>query len=175
MNATIQVLNDKLKALQGDCVGLESELQVAYNQVFETMPLVNDAITALANSNSYVWDKYSEIASTIHFSTSDFHDCKEYFANYMRDSHFIEVDFDNDCLTYAQGPSIVINDEGDVLDQDSGKWFIAKKDYTDDNGESVLTKRNELIEAYMDKHGYFPGVFETDRNGNIFLVKTIKD
>src|SRR5580700_1464416 len=147
MNATIQALNDKLKTLQGDASEIEIQLQNEYNQVFDAMPLVNDAIAKLAGSTNYVWDRYGEIASYINFNTSDFQDCKEYFTNYMRESHFIEVDFDNDCLTYNQGPCIVINEDGDVLDQDSGKWIVAKNDYKDDDDELDLDKRNQLIEA----------------------------
>lgn len=91
---------------------------------------------------------------------------KELFSEYMQENHFCCVDFKNDCISTAIGPCILINDEGDILDQDSGKWIISKKDY--DSTE----KRNEMIEAYMTKSGYFPSVIECDRYGNAFFVNT---
>ena len=92
----------------------------------------------------------------------------------MRENHCIEVDFQNDVLMYSQGPCIVVNNEGDVLDTDSGKWFIKKNDYLDEEtGKFDISKRNELIEAYMEKTGYFPGVFESDYYGNLRIDRTL--
>jgi len=80
---------------------------------------------------------------------------KEYF-----DLEFIGIDFENDCITTSEGPCIVINHEGDVLDQDSNKWFISKRDY------ETVESRNKLIEAYMEKSGYFPSIVKCDYYGN---------
>ena len=33
-------------------------------------------------------------------------------------------------------------------------------------------KRNRLIEEYMEKTGCYPGVFSSDRHGNVFAVNT---
>lgn len=91
---------------------------------------------------------------------------KELFSEYMQENHFCCVDFKNDCISIAMGPNIIINEDGDILDQDSGKWIISKKEY--DSTE----KRNEMIEAYMTKSGYFPSVIKCDRYGNAFFVNT---
>lgn len=85
---------------------------------------------------------------------------KELLETYLQENHCINADFKNGCLTYSIGPAILINDDGDVLDQDSRKWILSKKDYNDDS------ERDEAIELYMDKHGYFPAVIEVDRHGN---------
>ena len=91
---------------------------------------------------------------------------KELFSEYMQENHFCCVDFKNDCISTAIGPCIIINEDGDILDQDSGKWIISKKEY--DSTE----KRNEMIEAYMTKSGCFPSVIKCDRHGNAFFVNT---
>ena len=54
----------------------------------------------------------------------------------------------------------------------NSKCIIEESSYTDDDGEVNETKRNALIEAYMDKSGFFPGVFRTDSHGNVFAIKT---
>ncbi len=91
---------------------------------------------------------------------------KSLFSEYMRENYFCDVDFKNDCISMSTGPNIIINEDGDILDQDSGKWIISKKDY--DSTE----ERNKLIEAYMTKSGCFPSVIKCDRYGNVFFVNT---
>jgi len=91
---------------------------------------------------------------------------KEVFQKYMEENHFMRIDFLNDILMMEVGPCIVINDDGDVLDQDSGKWIIDAKSYDDEN------ERNALIESWMEKSGYFPSVVREDRYGNVFFVNT---
>jgi hypothetical protein len=53
------------------------------------------------------------------------------------------------------------------------KCIINESEYKND-GEVDETKRNALIEAYMEKMGYFPGVFRRDRDGSVYSVKTLK-
>ena len=66
----------------------------------------------------------------------------------------------------SQGPSIIINHEGDILDEDSGQWIVSKSDY------ETKDERNKLIEKYMESKGYFPGVFFIDYYGNVKHVNT---
>ena len=54
---------------------------------------------------------------------------------------------------------------------DAGEIIIDGDEYTED-GEVDEVKRNELIEAYMEKTGCFPGVLSDDDHGNLFLVNT---
>ena len=91
---------------------------------------------------------------------------RQLLTEYFQDNHCMEVDLKNDCLTMSIGPAIIINDDGDVLDQDSGSWFIKKSEY-----ESEV-ERNGLIEKYMEKNGYFPSVLRVDNYGNAFYVNT---
>lgn len=85
---------------------------------------------------------------------------------YVQDQGCVYLDGKNECLTACIGPSIIINDEGDVLDQDSGKWFIKKSEY------STSDERNNLIEAYMERTGCFPWVVKEGRYGYVRVVST---
>ena len=91
---------------------------------------------------------------------------KELFREYMRENHFIDVDFENEVVSTSIVHCIVINHEGDVLDQDSGKWFIKKSDYENEN------ELYALIESHMEKTGHFPSVVSEDYHGNVFFVNT---
>jgi hypothetical protein len=97
---------------------------------------------------------------------------KELFEAYMRDNHCVDVDFKNDVISQSEGPCLLINEDGDVLDQDSQKWVIQRRDYIDENETENCTTLNELIEKHMQKTGYFPSVIRCDRYGNAFYVNT---
>jgi hypothetical protein len=172
-NQTIKALNEKLNVANENTQAIETELQAAWNEVFKGLTVIRDAVTKLESSQDFIWDKYGEISSYLRFyELSDFVECRSYFETYMYDSHFVNVDWENDCLTYNQGFNIVINEDGDVYDQDGDKFFLNKNDYKNDSGELDVTKRNALIEEYMQKTGCFPTVFSSDRHGNIFVVNT---
>jgi hypothetical protein len=174
MNKEIKALNNKLANISDNEFAIKQELQLAWNKVFDDMSVLRDAITKVEASNEYTWESRGEdICSWIRFDTKSFDDCAEYLKEYLRNEHYVEIDFENDALLYSMGPSIIINEDGDVLDQDGDKWFINKDDYRDeDSGDLNEGKRNELIEAYMEKTGCYPGVFRTDRHGNVFAVST---
>jgi hypothetical protein len=172
-NKTIRALNKELNAKEADMHEIESKLQKAWDDVFSKSKVIKDMVAKLESSNDFTWDRYNEIYSYVSVDLSDFKECKQYFENYMQEFHYINVDWDNDFLLYSQGESITIQDD---TRNDNGVWFgqkciIEEKEYKND-GELNETKRNELIEAYMEKMGEFPGVFRTDTHGNIFLVNT---
>lgn len=91
---------------------------------------------------------------------------KEALSDIFSEGYGLIVDYQNDCLLMDIGPAILINHEGDVLDQDSGKWIISKNDYETEE------QRNELIESYMNKSGYFPAIIKIDYHGNANYVNT---
>lgn len=84
---------------------------------------------------------------------------------YLSEKYSIQVDFKNDCIKQWIGPCILINDDGDVLDQDSRKWILSKNDYENEN------ELKELIEKYMQKTGHYPPIVTCDRYGNAFYAK----
>ena len=90
------------------------------------------------------------------------------FKNYMSENYFIEVDFKNNCITQCLGPAILINHDGDVLDQDLNKWIFKKTDY--ETKEQLF----DLIEKHMDKIGHFPSVIKVDQHGNASFINTQK-
>lgn len=173
-NQTIETLNKEFELANENAGVIEIELQNAWNEVFKELPVIKDMVTKLESSNDFIFDKYGEIASYISFDSSDFLECRGYFETYMQDYHYINVDWDGECLLYNQGPdSITIQDD---TRYDNGVWFnhkvvINESEYKDDDGVNE-TKRNALIEAYMERTGYFPGVFRVDSHGNVFLVNT---
>tara|TARA_R110000868_G_scaffold411564_2_gene705369 strand:+ start:513 stop:1061 length:549 start_codon:yes stop_codon:yes gene_type:complete len=91
---------------------------------------------------------------------------KSLFEEYLQDNFFVSIDYKHDSIFMSDGPCILINEDGDVLDQDSGKWIIDKKDY--ESGPEL----KKLIEEYMEKSEYFPSVVRCDHYGNMFYVNT---
>lgn len=87
---------------------------------------------------------------------------------YLADNYFIYLDLENDAAMRSLGPAIVISKEGDVLDQDSGKWFLSKNNY------SCTEDRNAQIEKYMEKTGHFPSVLQESGYGDVRFVNTLK-
>jgi hypothetical protein len=111
------------------------------------------------------------IYAWIRFDASDYIDTdseleKTTFQSYLQENHSYSIDYMHDALQVYLGPCIVVNEDGDVLDQDSGKWIIGHQDY------ETESERNALIEAWMEKTDYFPSVVREDRHCNIFYVNT---
>jgi len=138
--------------------------------------LLNEAIIKLENSNKYILE-YNDIQVWERFDSEDimpieFKDQKELFNDMLSDflsEDYISYNDIEKVITTSHGPSIIINEDGDVFDQDSGKCIIKSSDY------EYEEDRNRLIEAYMNHHGYFPGVYEVDRHNNVTHVNTISE
>jgi hypothetical protein len=170
MNA-IETLKSKLRELAESTSAVKSELQVEYNKVFDDSKMLRDDIAAVQASNTYEFDRYGEIVAWHRlYELKEFHDCKEYLEAWLG-QECIQVDWDQECLFYRLGGCIVINEDGDVYCTDSGNFIVDSAEYTID-GEVDTAKRDALIEAYMERVGEFPGVFRTDRHGNVFPVNT---
>lgn len=173
MNSKIKALNSELSKINVNIADIELQLQAEWNKVFTDITSISKAVERLHKSNECSWDKHGEIVQWARYSNlPDFEDCAEYFETYMLDNHFVTIDWENDVIQSSVGPSIVISDNGDILDQDSDKWIIKADSYRNDDNELDETKRNELIEKWMESTGYYPGVYRTDRHGNVFAVNT---
>jgi len=171
---TIKELNNKLDELKSESNKIEAELQRSWNLVFEDLHAIRAGILALDTSNKYVFSGHGDIIAIADFDTDAFKDCQEYFTQYMSDIHFVEVDFSNGVISTMVGPSFVINDDGDVYDQENDRLFVSMDEYVGDDGVADIDKRDNMIESYMESEGFYPGVFETDRSGNVKLVNTKK-
>jgi hypothetical protein len=172
----IKELNNRLEDIKSNKNEIETELQLAWNEVFDDLSSIKDIVSKLESSNEYSLNGYGEINQWVSFyGIGDFKDCMSYFENYMMDNHFVNVDWENDVLSSSQGESLIIQDD---TKRDNGVWLNGKlvicgNEYKDD-GEVNETVRNELIEQYMEKTGYYPGVFRVDSHGNVFPVSTLK-
>ena len=93
---------------------------------------------------------------------------KEMLKDYLQENFSIDADFENDAVSTSLGPCLIVNEDGDVLDQDSSKWIIKRSDYT------TKEERNELIEKYMETSGYFPSVVSYGRYGVQGYISTQK-
>ncbi len=179
MNSTIANLNVKKLKVASENAAIEMQLQAEYNKVFKDSQEIKELIAQLEQSNKYTLDEYGEIESFVRVRLNDYTDCSQYLAEYLSDCHCIQVDFDNQVLTSSQGESITIQDDS-RRKTDNGIWLNSKQiinetAYLDDDNEVDEVKRNELIEAYMERTGYFPGVFRVDYYGNVSLVNTNKN
>lgn len=75
------------------------------------------------------------------------------------------VDFEQGILlNLLSNEEITVNEDGDVFE---GSKLIIHRDNYDNEME-----RNAQIETHMARTGYFPGVFLTDRHGNITPIDT---
>lgn len=173
MNTKINALNKKLDQLSVDSGAIQTELQNAWNEVFDDMPQLREKFVELDNSQEYGLDEYGNIISWVRFITSPFQDSLTYLGNWFSE-HGVYLDAENDALTQSHGDdNLIIQDD---TRRDNGVWqsrklIISESEYRDD-GETDTTKRNALIEAHMKKTEYFPGVFRVDSHGNVFSVKT---
>lgn len=136
------------------------------------LKLLEDAQVELESSKdlTFVGNDHEFFHQYIRFDFSDIIDTdsglqKELLVSFLaQNDFFMEPDFKNDCLTMSIGPCIVIySDSGDVYDQDAGKTIL--KGYNPRTGEAdyeTESERNEKIEKYMEKTGYFPAVVLVD-------------
>lgn len=132
-----------------------------------------DQLESTTDLSNIPYDEY--VHRWIRFDASEFIDTSmplqvSAFTEYLQENYFAYLDFKDGILSMSEGPCILINDYGDVLDQDSGQWFLSKNSYGED-----LAERNRLIEKYMETRGYFPSVVYCDHYGNISYVDTKKE
>jgi len=175
---TIETLKAQLNVLKievnSKIDALVASLQSTFDAMFDADDNLQKALIRLDQSNDYMWVDSGDIAAWLRFDFTGYADDEKYLKTYLQERHCIAADFDNGVLMQYWGPALVINHEGDILDQASGKWPIKKASYTDDDGKCIVALRNELLENYMEKTGCYPGVFITNRQGDIKLVDTQK-
>ncbi len=177
MNRTIKSLNKQLATLVTKQAKprekLEEALQAAWNRVFKRDKALQAALKALESSNEYGSDE-AGIYRWTRYTFEDEHKAHSSFLeSYLQDA-CVHADMANDSLVAYEGSSLIINEDGDVYDEDSSKHVIEKSEYTVD-GDANEGVRNILIESHMENTGHFPGVFRTDRNGNVFSVSTLEN
>lgn len=157
----------------------ESELRFAYFELFDRHKhIIEHFTTKLEESTDYIGDEWDNWPCQIidcrelldYFeSMFDSSTCSTYWGSlneYIAENYCAHLSKEYDNLISNGGPAIIINDDGDVYDQDSGKWIVDKSDYSEE------WLRDYLIEEYCETKGYYPGVFYQDRYGQLSLVNT---
>lgn len=147
---------------------LKKELQAAYNAEFEADDVLQADLLAVQSSKDLTCTTHDEwLSQWIRCNCELPKDvgAREALVAYL-DERYIQVDFENDCFTYSIGPCILINDDGSVYDQDSGK-FIFKTGAYESNED-----RDAGIEAWMTKHGYFPSVVLATIHNDYMYIDT---
>lgn len=139
------------------------------------LKLIEDAQLKLESSKylTCVENDHEFFHQYIRFDFSDIIDTdsdlqKELLVSFLeQNDFFMQPDFKNDCLTMSIGPCIVIDqDSGDVYDQDAGKTILYGRRRSLSYDYETESERNEKIEKYMEKTGYFPSVVLVDRYGS---------
>lgn len=181
MNKTINKLTTELNEVNDNYANkrekIKQKLQVAYNKLFDHDIELTKALLNLESASEYGAD-----AEGIYrwFRFSGLYDipeaAREFFETYIQDNHYATVDWTNSCFMTYEGDAITIQDDSRHR-SDNGVWFNHKQifkesDYINEENEVDETKRNALIETYMENTGYFPGVFRIDQHGNVFYVNT---
>jgi hypothetical protein len=187
MIKNLQVIKAKIESTR-ERFGVElQELQEKAFKTFSksmatpTMQVeVKRIVTLVENSKDLTASESNEWLSQ--WIREDFHaliDARNTFEQgllkrYFQENHNVDIDFKNDVALYDIGPCIVIDSEsGDIYDQDSSKAVIYRDQYLRDDRTEDHVKRNALIEAHMEKTGYFPSVVKMDRYGNAVYIDTL--
>jgi len=147
---------------------LESVIQSEFNILFSQDKELQKALEDVQASSNYGIDESGTVYQWIRFKANidyNFH----FLNNYLQENYYSEYLSRDECIKHLIGPidqEIVINDSGDVFCERS--CIINKEDY------SSISDRNAQIESWMQEKGYYPGVFQQDRDGNISIVNTNK-
>lgn len=180
MNNKIKELKLDLKKHNIDRSIIESKIQDECDKIFNDSFKLAKVIDNAQSASEFQYNEHGEIESWFRFhELTEYSEFKIEFENWLQDNHCMGVDWVNDCLLYRQGESLIIHDDSRYK-RDNGVWLnqkcvIEESEYRDESGEVDENKRNYLIEKYMEKTGYFPGVFRVDQHGNVFHVNTVNE
>jgi hypothetical protein len=165
-------VNTKIKRLKAQAEELTAKrdaildrLQVEYNKAMCSDARISKAIADVENSDKLAFES-GELYTWIAVDwLGEFAPIRGFLDGHLADFG-ITVDWGNHNLMCSIGGYLQVNDDG-VYDTDLGRFVIRSEEYGDDE-----TKRNSLIEAHMEKTGYFPSVVSVDRHGNAFFIST---
>lgn len=163
----IEKQNDEKRIKKRNAV--KNELKMAFEKKFDADKILQNDIKLVQDSKELTTIENDEWLAQWHrfkYNLPIDSDELDLLKDYLSENHLIQLDVKNECLTYSIGPCIIINDDGSVYDQESNKWI-----FKTDNYESI-EQRDQAIEAWMDKNGYFPSVVKADRYNNYFYYST---
>lgn len=176
----------KLDALKADNRKNETEIyetiKTEYFKLFEDWKYLQETLKDLENSGDwgadesgfYIWTRFEPDTDLLEYQTDALNE-------YLSD-HGAHWDTQSDALLNYQGECVVINSgyrehDGNVyLSDGSGcsDLIIDKAEYRTDERDTETEEktRNQLIENWMEKQGYFPAVLIADDHGNVYPVNT---
>jgi len=154
----------KIKELENEIEKTENqlkELKEKYFSIIDDITAVKNIVLELEKSTDIARDNCDGWPCSYIFVPDDIkeNDLFEYIKEYLAEYHGIFTE--NDSFILSHGPSIIIQDDGTVWDQDAYKIIIEKNEYS--NEKELF----EMIENYMKKTGCFPGVYTSDYYGEI--------
>ena len=179
-NGEIETLNQMIKQAEMRNSTLidtyKKRLQQHWNKIFDNDKQLNqDAINTQSASEYSLDDEGIVSWYRVKTDLKKYNEGREYLEEWLSDHYCLNIDWGNDCFTsYIGNDNIMIQDD---TRRDNGVWqshklLFDESEYTDENGNIDLIKRNELIESHMEKTGYFPGVFRVTQYGYLYPVNT---
>jgi hypothetical protein len=175
MNKKIKILEQKKLRAKNFESKIQDQIQKEINKIFDKDKEIKKALIELESSQELTFDEFGEVSTWLRFELPEKY--KAYideFLNYIGELGAY-YDLKNDCLLSHIGDDYIsIQDD---TRSDNGVWqnhkiIIEESEYKDDDGNIDELKRNELIEEYMEKNGFFPYVIRVNRYGNAFFVST---
>lgn len=182
MNKTIRALVESIEQSRDSYnranQALQTKLQDELNKKFDRSSSLKAAVKDLEESREYSMDDCGEIFRFVRFDVpAEFKSFTDELNNWFSEAHGLYLDTGTSPSQYTVlksycGECIVVNEDGDIF---LGHELIINSNEYNEDGEVNETKRNELIEAYMAKSGYFPEVLHQPRCGNLYLINTAKE
>lgn len=161
LNSAKEYVAEVSKDANARVADIERMIQSTYNEAFDADKDLQKALQDLESTRQLTSvegdDWYHRWVRYYAPESFDLEALKAYL-----DERHVYYDPKANALTTAEGPCIIIDDEGDVYDQDAGKVIVDRKAY------ETASERNALIEAYMERTGCFPSVIKVDRYGEPF-------
>lgn len=168
MNDTIEKLEKQKERYEKLAEDVQSKIQTEFNAKFNKDKYIQELIKTIQNSDQYWTNEMGDICHGIYNIDLEKYSNNYYeLGEYLSDEHFINLDFNPGSTLYENLGS------EEIIIQRDGIVFIGSKLMLNDFDYNSEQERNQLIEEYMEKSGYFPGVF-LDCNGHLTLIDTKK-
>jgi len=121
-----------------------------------------------ADNLIYSWIRFSELSNVPERE-------REYLDTYLTQNRGLSVDWDSTVLIqYLGDDEILVVDDTRSSNgvYQSGALIIEEDDYIIDGDCVDETMRNQLIEAHLEKTGYYPGIYRVTCTGDVYPVST---
>jgi len=153
---------------------LEKQTDEILWPIFEKSKDLAKDLKSLEESQNWQFNECGDLdrwaRMTFDLKIFDLDDAWGSLSRYLSDQG-IYLDKEHDILLTSGGAHLILNEDNDVYDQDSGKFIVSKQDWQDNDGRQDENKLHDLLEAWREKNGYFPALFRADHYGNVYLTK----